>query len=76
MEAKMNPGKYTDDQLKLMVKGKAPKGSDGQPMEVHHRLELSAGGTNTFDNMDFMTRTEHRLQGNLKGNHPNLFGDE
>jgi len=71
-EAKKNPQKYTPEQLDQMQKGKAPKGSDGEPMEIHHKKPLSEGGTNTWDNFEVMTRTDHRIKPNFKVNHPNL----
>lgn len=71
-EAARNPHKYTRSQLAAMKKGEAPIGSDGFPMEIHHRTPLAEGGTNTMDNFDFLTRTDHRLGENYKKNHPNL----
>ncbi len=71
-EAKKNPQKYTADQLEDMHRGDAPEGSDGKPMEIHHKKPLSEGGTNTRDNFDFTTYTEHRAGQNFKKNHPNL----
>ena len=55
-----------------MSEGKAPIGPDGHPMELHHIKELSQGGTNELENLVPMTRTEHRLDGNLSENHPIL----
>jgi RHS repeat-associated protein len=46
-------------------RGQAPTGSDGHPVELHHRGQNPAGP------LDEMTRTEHRGQGNFKRNHPN-----
>ena len=69
-EAAKNPGKYTKEQLDEMKEGRAPKGSDGEPMEVHHKTPLSEGGQNAFDNYQFMTRTEHRIGENFRKNHP------
>jgi RHS repeat-associated protein len=71
-EAARNPQKYTKKQLAAMKKGEAPIGSDGFPMEIHHKTPLAEGGTNTMDNFDFLTRTDHRLGPNYKKNHPNL----
>ena len=71
-EAAAHPERYTADQLSRMRKGQAPIGSDGHPMEIHHNTPLAEGGSNRFDNFDFMTRTEHRLGENYKKNHPNL----
>jgi len=64
---------YTWQQLADMKGGKVPNGSDGKPMEIHHKRELAAGGENNYDNMEFMTFTEHRGKGNFKNNHPNIF---
>jgi len=41
-------------------------------MEIHHKTPLAEGGTNMFDNFEFLTRTDHRLGPNYKKNHPNL----
>jgi len=71
-EAETNPGAYSAENLARMRQGKAPIGNDGHPMELHHIKPLAEGGTNTFDNLRSMTRTEHRLGDNYKLNHPNL----
>jgi hypothetical protein len=71
-EAVKNPEKYSHEQLGRMRSGKAPDGPDGKRMEIHHKKPLSDGGTNTHDNFEFTTQTEHRLGPNLKKNHPNL----
>ena len=55
-----------------MKQGKAPIGSDGHPMEIHHKNPLANGGTNDFDNLIPMTRTQHRLGEQYKINHPGL----
>ena len=41
-------------------------------MELHHKVALAEGGTNAFENLVPLTRTEHRLGLNYKLNHPNL----
>ncbi|MEI8413113.1 MULTISPECIES: LamG-like jellyroll fold domain-containing protein [unclassified Kribbella] len=69
-EAANNPGKYTADDLARMQGGKAPIGSDGYPMEIHHKVMLSRGGTNNPDNLIPLTRTQHRLGENYAKNHP------
>jgi RHS repeat-associated protein len=71
-EAKKNPGKYSPEDLEKMKKGRPPIGSDGKPMELHHKKSLNEGGSNCFDNLEIMTFTEHRSKGNFKKNHPNL----
>ncbi|MCY3772042.1 MAG: hypothetical protein OXG98_08485 [Gemmatimonadetes bacterium] len=71
-EAKVNPRKYSQENLDRMSQGKAPIGSDGNPMELHHRIPLAEGGKNTFENLQPMTRTDHRMGGNYKANHPGL----
>jgi len=45
--------------------GKAPKGDDGHPMELHHDSQNPNG------ELKEMTRTEHRLGDNFKKNHAN-----
>ncbi len=59
-EAQKNPCKYSKENLERMKKGLAPIGPDGKPMELHHKVPLSEGGTNDFDNLQPMTHTEHR----------------
>lgn len=46
-------------------RGNAPIGSDGHPVELHHR------GQSPNSPLDEMTRTEHRGQGNFGRNHSN-----
>jgi HNH endonuclease len=55
-----------------MRRGDAPRGSDGNPMEIHHKKPLSEGGTNAPENFEYTTQTDHRRGPNLKKNHPNL----
>jgi titin len=69
-EAKNNPGGYSQQDLTRMVKGRAPVGSDGFPLELHHVVPLEKGGTNELSNLQVMTRTDHRLGGNYRANHP------
>jgi RHS repeat-associated protein len=71
-EACTNAGSYSTENLDRMRQGKAPLGSDGYPMELHHNTPLAEGGSNAFDNLTPMTRTDHRLGDNYKKNHPNL----
>ena len=71
-EAATNASRYSAEQVADMATGKAPIGADGYRMELHHRTALAEGGTNAFDNLEPMTRTDHRLGSNYKGNHPNL----
>lgn len=71
-EAKLHRDKYTKEQLEFMDKGEAPWGSDGKKMEIHHKVPLANCGENTFENMQFMTYTEHRGPGNYKKNHPDV----
>jgi RHS repeat-associated protein len=71
-EAARHPKKYTPEQLARMTKGRAPVGNDGFPMEIHHKQPLTNGGANSFDNFEFLTRTEHRLGEKFKENHPDL----
>jgi hypothetical protein len=52
-----------------MLQGLAPIGTDGYPVELHH-----PGGINVpIEFMDILTRTNHRLGGNYRLNHPFLF---
>ncbi|MDC3979259.1 hypothetical protein KEG57_02025 [Polyangium jinanense] len=56
-----------NDELKAppAKRGKAPTGSDGHPVELHHR------GQKPDSPLDEMTRTEHRGKGNFSENHSN-----
>ena len=69
-EAAKNPGGYSPEDLARMREGNAPIGPDGYPMELHHRVPLSMGGTNDINNLQAMTRTAHRLGNNFGVNHP------
>ena len=71
-EAAANMHAYSSEQIADMAKGNAPIGADGYRMELHHKTPLAEGGTNSFDNFNPMTRTDHRLGPNYKSNHPNL----
>jgi len=71
-EAAASPSAYSPENIVRMKQGKPPIGSDGFPMELHHKVPLSEGGSNAFENLVPMTRTEHRLGLNYKVNHPNL----
>jgi RHS repeat-associated protein len=69
-QAQTNADKYSESQLARMEKGKSPIGSDGYPMEIHHKQALEKGGSNEFSNLTPMTRSDHRLGENFKKNHP------
>ncbi|HZH15126.1 MAG TPA: HNH endonuclease signature motif containing protein [Archangium sp.] len=71
-EAEVRPGPYSPGNIARMKQGKPPIGSDGFPMELHHKVPLAEGGTNAFENLEPLTRTEHRLGSNYKLNHPHL----
>ncbi len=61
--------KIPKDKLKYKPKkrGDAPIGSDGKPVELHHK-DQSLGNKSPRDEM---TMTDHRGKGNFKKNHPN-----
>ncbi len=69
-EAEKNPTRYTPENLERMRQGKAPLGPDGRPIELHHKKPLSEGGTNDFDNLEPMQRSDHREGDNYRKNHP------
>lgn len=69
-EAANNPSKYSEADLERMRQGKGPIGSDGYPLELHHKTPLKRGGSNEASNLEPMTRTRHRLGGNYRRNHP------
>ena len=59
--------KLPNEELKAAPpkRGTAPTGSDGHPVELHHR------GQKPDSPLDEMTRTEHRGKGNFSENHSN-----
>lgn len=69
-EAANNAAGYSSENLERMERGRAPIGDDGAPMELHHVVPLSQGGTNDASNLKPMTQTEHRRGENYKKNHP------
>jgi hypothetical protein len=71
-EATANVHAYSPEQIAEMARGNAPLGADGYRMELHHKTPLAEGGTNSFDNLSPLTRTDHRLGPSYKVNHPNL----
>lgn len=60
-------GKYDKTQAnqERMAQGKAPKGQDGKPVELHHEGQSATG------ELKEMTQTEHRGGANFAKNHPN-----
>lgn len=72
-EAANSAESYSEENVERMKRGRAPIGSDGEPMELHHKIPLNKGGTNDRENLQPMTQTEHRRGENYKKNHP---GDE
>lgn len=71
-EAELHADRYSQAQLDSIKSGKPPMGSDGKSMEIHHKIPLRNCGTNDFENLQFMTHTDHRGPGNYKKNHPNV----
>jgi hypothetical protein len=71
-EAATNERAYSTENIARMRKGKPPIGPDGHPLELHHQKPLAEGGSNSFDNLEILTRTGHRLGDSYKKNHPNL----
>ena len=71
-EARRNPETYSHEQLQRMQQGKAPMRADGESMEIHHRKALSEGGTNTWENFEFLMHTAHRQKPNFTTKHPNM----
>jgi RHS repeat-associated protein len=69
-EATTNSGKYTQEDLERMRRGKAPTGPDGKPMELHHRDGTPEGA------LEPMSQTEHRGGDNYKKNHPWIGGGD
>lgn len=49
-----------DHNLNLMLAGKAPIGTDGKRVNVHHVQPLRAMGSNSFANLKTMNATEHQ----------------
>jgi RHS repeat-associated protein len=63
-EAARNAGHYTQENLDRMRNGRAPLGTDGKPMELHH-----VDGSPTGPVVP-MSRTDHRSGENFKKSHP------
>lgn len=60
------------ENISKMQKGKAPKGLDGKPMNIHHIKPLALNGTNEISNFKILSETEHVRDGNYCKNHPEL----
>ncbi len=69
-EARTNPDNWSPENLERMRGGDSPLEPDGTPYEFHHVQPLQYGGSNDFDNLRPMTAEDHRLGGNMRGNHP------
>lgn len=52
-------GSAPADNLRRMERGDPPIGSDGLPVQLHHKVPLKAGGTNDHDNLLPFTQTTH-----------------
>jgi murein DD-endopeptidase MepM/ murein hydrolase activator NlpD len=60
---------WSASQINEMTQGRAPIGSDGNRMNIHHIVPLSHGGTNDIGNLRLMTATDHRYGVNYTLNH-------
>ena len=65
-EARENSGKYSEEDLKRVRKGKAPI-RDGEPMHLHRKKPLSEVGSNCPDNLEQMTAQQHRERHKKQG---------
>jgi hypothetical protein len=59
-EARRNPHLYSEDNLKRMMAGKAPRDAHGRPFHIHHNRPLKYGGRNTWGNYSILTAEQHR----------------
>lgn len=59
MEAEARGYNYTTENINRMMHGKAPIGSDGKSMELHHIVPLNSGGTNDISNIVVLDATYH-----------------
>jgi hypothetical protein len=60
-----NKDAYKPHNQALIEKGKAPFGTDGKPMVLHHKVPIEYGGTNDFSNLIPMRHTDHALKPNF-----------
>ncbi len=60
-EYENNREAYTSQNQALIKQGKAPFGTDGKPMVLHHKIPIEYGGTNNFANLQPMRYTDHSL---------------
>ena len=52
---------YKQNNQALIKQGKAPFGTDGKPMILHHKTPIEYGGTNDFSNLLPMRYRDHSL---------------
>ncbi len=56
---------YSPGNQALIKQGKAPFGTDGKPMVLHHKTPIEYGGTNDFSNLQPMRYSDHSLVPNF-----------
>gem|GEM_PF-3914016 len=66
--------KYLPEQRqRVRIENKPPRDGKNIPMDIHHKKGLYEGGTNEFDNLEFLTEEAHRRGANFKIKHSGLF---
>lgn len=60
------------ENISKMQKGKAPKGFDGKPMNIHHIKPLALNGANKISNFKILSQSEHLSGTNYCKNHLEL----
>lgn len=56
---------YKPQNQALIKQGKAPFGTDGKPMVIHHKTPIEYGGTNDVSNLQPMRYSDHSLSPNF-----------
>ena len=64
-EFQMNSSSYSPQNQALIKQGKAPFGTDGKPMVLHHVTPIEYGGSNNFSNLRPMRYSDHSLSPNF-----------
>jgi len=70
-----NRSAYSRTNQSLLKQGKAPFGTDGKPMVLHHKIPIEYGGTNDFSNLQPMRYTDHALKPNFGPLHTPPFSE-
>lgn len=71
-----NKSAYSPQNQALIKQGKAPFGTDGKPIILHHKIPIEYGGTNVFSNLQPMRYSDHSLSPNFGPLHTPPFLDD